>query len=459
MTILRWSIILFSAFPVSGKCQWQSLDGGLSQDVRSIELSDNAMELIVGGKFIWTNGGSLRANGLAKWNGVSWTTAECGEGNGDTSQLGNPGDFIVSLAQYNDTLFAGIAGDAWQYDPLLSEASYLVNGEWYPCGDPDLYIFFLEEQGRLFSGGRADTIYGQFMPGVNEWIAGSLQRASGSPFNSSAGVYTSTYWHDQFYFGGAFQVLGSRKVVSFDGTATWSPLGGGVGGNFVSAMAGYGDSLYVGGFFHTGLNVRSTHLQIWDGTSWLPFFPQVEYYGTVVDIQVYDGVLYVAGIFHFAGETTWYDLLRFDGHELCAIGGPTPSGDNGEIEFFQGDLYMALGPTFEALPNENIGRLPLTGLVPDTCISVVQTGIHDAGEISPLRVSPNPAHDQLHVVHALSSCVGLHVIDPVGRVVLDQTCGPGSSIVRVGSLAPACYTVVLLDAVRIPLAKQKFIKG
>lgn len=446
---------VLSLLPLQGIGQWQSLNGGVSQEVRAFDFFPDTSHLFIGGKFVWVEDGNIRANGLATWNGTEWSVVGCGNGNGDTSFFGNTGDFIVSLSHRDDTLFAGLLCDSWHYEPY-GLATILSNEQWSHCGDPENWFFVNDVNGRLFSYGRADTLYGQYMPNVREWIDGEWQTLPGSPFDQTGSVFASEYWQGEYYFGGNFFTDPYRGIVKYDGASEWSALAQGVGGTFIRAMAGFGDSLYVGGFLPLGPNVQSTHIQIWDGNAWRPFFPEVEYYGTVMDIQVHNGALYVAGIFHFAGETTWYDLLRFDGHQLCAIGGPTPSGDNGEIEFFQGDLYMALGATFEALPNEFIGRLPLSGLVPDTCITVVPNAVIEHGFSASPRIVPNPAYADFQILGLPFTTEHLVVVDMTGRVV--QTVRLPAAEISVSQLLGGTYAVHAFDKAGTRLTSLLLIK-
>jgi hypothetical protein len=327
---------------------------------------------------------------LAWWDGGEWSVEGLANGNGDQSEFGIPNP-VLSIAMRGDTVFAGHLNDRWHDDMDMGYAAMLVNDQWQPCGNPSGIFYFLEEEGRMFSGGVHDSLYGVYSPGIKEWRNGAFQEIPNMPFTSLVQVNDVEYWQGKFYFGGIFDAFGSPRIIAFDGVDQWTPVGSGVGGYFIESICGYGDSLYVSGFLQPGPNVQSTHIQLWDGSAWKPFFPEVEFVGATRDIQVHDGVLYVSGIHTWVGDDTWYGLLRYDGRELCSIGGPMPSGDNGEMLFFENFLYFAVGGTFTALPNEGVARLPLEGLVPDRCAIVGPTSIlaHE-GSTTRLTVFPNP---------------------------------------------------------------------
>ncbi|MBK9146466.1 MAG: T9SS type A sorting domain-containing protein [Flavobacteriales bacterium] len=425
--------------------QWQSLNGGVSWEVRAFAFNADSSRLLVGGGFTWVHQDSLRANQLAWWDGESWSIEGLANGSGDTVTTGSNWLPVVSLALREDTLFASYLANIWQYDFDLRVASMLVNGTWEPCGSPESTLFFMEANGRLFNGGLADTLYGQHQPMVNEWINGAWQPLPGYSFSNSAGVYDVGYWQGSYYFAGTFNAFGSRKIVAFDGVDQWTPLGGGVGGNFIGTLCGYGDSLYVGGYFLPGGSVQSKHAQIWDGQSWRPFFPQVEFVGVVRDMQVYDGALYISGIHTWVGDTTWYGLLRYDGRELCSIGGPMPSGDNSMMAFFQNNLYLGISPQFVQLPGEYIAYLPLEGLVSDRCAEIIASvpEQHAAGR---LMLQPNPASDAVTVLipeHFRGACT-LQLLDELGRLVLTVTAySQNSFLVPLNAVAAGHYTLVL----------------
>jgi len=298
----------------------------------------------------------------------------------------------------------------------------------------------------MFSGGVHDSLYGAYAPGILEWSNGAFVDIPGMPFTSQVAVYDVEFWHGLFYFGGTFDALGSPRILAFDGVDQWMPVGNGVGGYFIETICGYGDSLYVAGFLQPGPNVQSTHIQLWDGSNWKPFFPQVEFVGATRDIQVHDGVLYIAGVHHWVGVDTWYGLLRYDGHQLCSIGGPTPFGDNTKMAFFQDHLYLGLNAQFVGLEYQFIGKLPLLGLVPDRCADVGPNSIQEDGSSdSVLQVYPNPASVDVTLQFPAQVRTGkIDVFDGFGRMVVSQSVKNATyAVLDISNLANGSYTAVV----------------
>jgi hypothetical protein len=428
--------------------QWQSLNGGASWFVRAFAVDTANDRLLVAGSFPYVIQDSLRVNNLAWWDGSQWSNEGLGNGNGSTAPQGDVSP-VLSVALWQDTLFAGHGPYWWQGDPAMQGAAYLADSQWHPCGSPNGLFYFLHINGRMFSGGVFDELYGQYMPGIHEWLGGQFQSLPGSPFVSQAQVNDVAYWNGQYYFAGVFHVLGSRKIVAFDGVDQWSPLGGGVGGNYLNSVRGYGDSLYVGGFMLQGQDVQSTHIQIWDGENWLPFFPEVTATSRTRDIEVYDGHLYISGAFQFGTDTTLYGLIRYDGHQICALGGYMYQG-GAEMAFFQDKLYMAIPPQNGQLSYEFIGYLDLATVVPDTCITVSATGIQDhAARDGTLRVYPNPGSEVVTLVLPAGFTNGqLTMVNGLGQIVRSLTIsasGEGEASISLYGLAPGIHSLVLTD--------------
>lgn len=388
-------------FSMKGFAQTLSMSGGLSSEVRSMDVTDDSTRLLVGGGFRYAGTDSLLARALVAWHHAAWDTAGLGGGSGDTlTQHQIVGKRVFDMAWFHDTLFCETSEENWQYDTSLHDVVYLVNGAWHPCvtatGAYGPYTELIKCNGHLFGGGVATNINGIFMPGVKEWSGGAWHALPNTPFTdpASSEVRCATFWHNKYYFAGLFLASGALRVIEYDGTDQWAPVGEGIGANWVNAIAGFGDTLYAGGFINPTVDLPTEHMRLWNGSAWTQFFPDiVRYIGQVWDMQTYHGVLYINGPFRFVGDATIYTLLRFDGHELCAIGGPTV-GAAPRMAFMNDTLYYSLASEHPTLPFQWIGRLPLTDLVPDRCESIA-TSIPGPGTLARVRVSPDPARNEL----------------------------------------------------------------
>lgn len=428
----------------SARAQWESLHGGVTHGVVCFSPDPEGEYLLVGGNFPFVREDSLRVNNIAAWTGSSWSTDHTGGGSGDTSEFGNSSP-VNSMVYWQDTLFIGTNDPTWQNDPGMSHGAYLTGDTvWHALpAQPSGQVFFYKVNDRLFMGANGNYLDTTFFPGVCEIVGGQFVPLPNIPL-TGADIWTTEFWHGSYYFGGQISTLdaGSRNIVAYDGDGSWAPLATGIGGNFVRSIRGYGDSLYVGGYFLPGANVQSTHIQIWDGSVWHPFFPdEVVYSGQVVQMEVYDYALWILGTFQFLSGGPTYSVLRFDGHQLCAIGGPEyDTGSGSAMAFFQGYLYKGMGAEYPGLEFEHIARLPLEDLVPDECHEVV-TAIPGRTGAASISLFPNPATDQLTLT-GLEVAEGgsIEVIDMLGEPVLPpvRINGP-SMMLDLSDLASGCY--------------------
>jgi hypothetical protein len=432
-----------AATPVRG--QWQSLNGGVSHEIRSFCTLAEEEVLLVGGNFPWLLQDSVRVNNMAAWDGFAWSTDHCGGGNGSTYGNGtqNP---VLSMVDWNDTLYCGFLDFDWQGDTAIDWGAYLTEDTlWHAIpGEPNGPLMFAPVNGRLFMGGNATAMGSMPFPGLCEVIGGQPVPLPGIPFDPAANIWAFEYWQGNYYFGGQISTLdvGSRNIVGYNGVDGWFPLAQGIGGNHIRSIRGYGDSLYVGGFFTPGNNVQSTHIQIWDGQAWHPFFPDlVVYSGQVFEMEVYEDALWILGTFQFISGGPTYAVLKFDGQQLCAIGGPEYNAGSGNtMAFFQGHLYKGMGTSHPGLENQKIGRLPLEGLVPDECYDVV-TAVAEPQGHSPITLFPNPVDGTLSVTGLGDGRGGMiEVFDVFGKPIHVQRpiTSPSTQVDLTGVL-PGCY--------------------
>jgi RHS repeat-associated protein len=176
--------------------------------------------LYVGGAF--TTVGGLTVNGVARWNGTSWSALGSG-------LSGGTGPEVDALAVHNDG------------------------------GGARLYA-----AGKFTKSGTATVNY------VAKWTGSSWTQVG---TGLATQVYALASWNGSLYAGGAFTTVGStsyNRLARWNGSA-WSAVGGGVSGT-VQALAAYDDgsgaALYVGGAFATAGSVTVNRIARWNGTSW-----------------------------------------------------------------------------------------------------------------------------------------------------------------------------------------------
>jgi hypothetical protein len=137
------------------------------------------------------------------------------------------------------------------------------------------------------------------------------------------------------YVGGSFTMAGgidAKSIARWDGVE-WSPLGSGLDGGSVYAMAMYDDGsgpvLYAAGSFTTAGGVEADGIAKWDGKQWSaipgggidgPSSP------IILSLRVFDDglsdhpALYLAGRFTSAGGVDAQNIARWDGRTWSALG-------------------------------------------------------------------------------------------------------------------------------------------
>jgi hypothetical protein len=303
---------------------------------------DGAGNVHIGGDF--TAVGDVMANRVAKWNGSSWSALGSGMGGGDT----HPG--VVALAVSGSDLYAG--GDFTTAGGGAANGIAKWNGSsWSAVGSGmggGLYhlttaVFALAVSGtNLYAGGNFTTAGGSAATNIAKWN-GSSWSALGSGMNDyvmalavsgsdvDAGGYFTTVggsaanyiakWDGSGWsaLGGggtcpgmfALAVSGSdvdaggsaaNCIAKWDGSS-WSALGSGMGGGDthpgVFALAVSGSDVYAGGDFTTAGGSAANHIAKWDGSSWSALGSGMN--GEVVALAVSGSGLYASGGFTTAG--------------------------------------------------------------------------------------------------------------------------------------------------------------
>lgn len=373
---------------------WQSgfgLSGPSWPDVKAVAIYDGKL-FAAGG---WITAGDVVANGVAQWDGESWSALDGGLGS-----LDGCGPSARTLAVYGDRLVVGgyfdmaggqemhnvAAWDGSQWHPLgsgiddhqcevddvIALAAYngdlyaggyftYVNGievnhiarwdgsDWNAVGSgaDDYLESFLVFEDRLVAGGRFLSIDGVPAKGI-AWTDGESWEAMGEGFAGQGGsrpdVEGLTVFNDRLVAGGGFLMSGTvpvRNLGVWTGTS-WEEVGGGVTGGGVWGLAVYQDKLIVGGTFENAGGNPIPDIAAWDGTSWSELGGRLV--GHVFEPYVlcaghYDGKLIVGGSFDRAGDVVAYRIVQWDGTSWEALGsGKGADLDVRALAMHNGDL-------------------------------------------------------------------------------------------------------------------------
>jgi hypothetical protein len=271
---------------VDGVCQ-----GGVS--IVSCIASDSNGNVYIAGSFSFV--GDVAANGIAKWNGTSWSSL----GSGMDSQ-------VVSLA--------------------------------------------LDSSGNLYAGGNFTTAGGISANGVAKWNPKtSTWSALGSGIMNNGYQRLTCDSYGNLYVGGSFTDAGGVPANSIakwnPTTSTWSALSSGVNGRVGALAFDDSDNLYVGGYGITNAGgISVNNIAKWNGTSWSALGEGLTgpyYESNCRAIAFKSGNLYVGGAFTAAGGVPANHIAKWN--PITSVWSALGTGMNHVVEGitfdFSGNIY------------------------------------------------------------------------------------------------------------------------
>jgi hypothetical protein len=284
--------------------------------------------LYVGGDF--TSAGGAAANHIARWNGSTWSEL----GSGTSAQR------VVALTVFDDgsgpALYAGgwfataggvaangIAkwnGSTWS--TLGSGMSGVLNSQ-----VAALVVFDDGDGAALYAGGAFTTAGGVPANNIARWN-GLTWSALGSGMNDPVSALTAfddgngpaLYASTKHWTGSGY----TATVAKWNGSS-WSQLGSGMN-QLVSSLTvfnnGSGPALYAGGAFTTAGGVAANRIAKWNGSSWSAFGSGMNSYVSLLTV-LDDGsgpVLYAGGSFTTAGGSAANSIAKWSGSSWLALG-------------------------------------------------------------------------------------------------------------------------------------------
>ena len=242
---------------------WSALGNGLQRRTYSGSVSalqlDGSGNLYVGGQF--DGAGGTPANNVARWNGSSWSSLGSGAGlvvNDDFVQalaLDASGCLYASgrFAQAGGTAVGGVArwnGTSW--NALGTGLTILYNGTTYPGEGSALAV---APNGNVYVGGFFDHAGGTAAKAVAQWN-GSAWSALGSGLDGflveDVGVQAlAVATNGDLYLGGKFTQIGGNPIDNLAkwNGSTWSALGTSLNGLVAALAVPTNNKLYAGGRF------------------------------------------------------------------------------------------------------------------------------------------------------------------------------------------------------------------
>jgi hypothetical protein len=308
---------------------WSALGSGMSlfSSVYALTEYDDG-----GGPALYASGdfetfGGVVVNGIAKWDGTSWSALGSG-----MSDQGVPRPRVEGLAVFDDgggpalyaggffTTAGGVAANRiakWDGQGWSALGSGMTNTGTL-TSVLALAVFDDGNGPALYAGGMFTTAGGLSADCIAKWD-GTAWSALGSGLTSSGGeasVRALTVYDDgggpALYVGGLFTTAGgvaANGIAKWDG-ASWSALGSGMNGSVweLEALGGDSRALFAGGDFTTAGGAPANSIARWDGTSWSALGGGLNTF--VGALTVYDdgggSALYAGGAFSLAAHGDSY---------------------------------------------------------------------------------------------------------------------------------------------------------
>lgn len=349
---------------------------------------------------------------------------------------------LFDVVVYRDTLI--VAGYFSNVDgnPIANVARY-VNGTWGSMGDFSAQVHRLRVlDGELFAAGPFQTVDGQPANGLAKWVGGQWQPVGLPPMtNPSAFMpYDVALYQGKLYLGGTFSFSGTyQDIMVWDGVS-WGPVGGSLLGglNWVNSMEVYQDKLIVGGVFDNAVGNAGNAIMSWDGSTWAPLGTGIQdasgnyHQGQqVYCIKEHQGLLFVGGTHHYAGNVPSAAISTWDGHRWCNVGDAVFNGNNVVgIGFYEDTLWAGCGPFIDGDPVHYMAKW-VGGAYSDTCSVAVGVEEPLGADVTGVRVAVL-GEGQLAVHGLPDGRHRAHLFDASGRaareLVVSSTGGVGEPV-------------------------------
>jgi trimeric autotransporter adhesin len=359
------TIVVSAEAGCSGEFGWLPGFGllGLNDTVSALTVFDDRKgggpALYAAGFF--TTAGGPSANGIAKWDGNSWSPLGTGVANGVNGQIhaltvfddGSSGGSALYAGGFF-TSAGGVAANRiarWDGTSWSSLGTGSANGVSHT-----VWALTVSDDGSgrglaLYVGGSFTTAGGVPANRIARWNGiswSSLGTSSANGVNDV--VHAMTSFDDgsgsgaALYVGGGFTSAGgvtANRIAKWNGSA-WSALGTGLSGGFfpvVRALAVFSGgagvpALYAGGNFTSAGGVPANRMARWNGISWSALgtgsangMDSFIYALTVFDDGSGGGpALYAGGAFTTAGGVAANRIARWDGTSWTSLGTGSANG-------------------------------------------------------------------------------------------------------------------------------------
>jgi hypothetical protein len=303
---------------------WSALGTGVNSEARTISAVDTS-NVYVGGWFTTANG--VTVNGIAKWDGSSWSALVSGLNNSSVEGISVLDASNIYVCGENFT--ASING-VWGYRVIKwsgTNWSTLGSGNNRGVDNRVFDVYALNTTNLYFTGqfrnvGDGFSVSAERVAktdGAGGWSALGTGLSGGSGYAIWAIDTSNVYVGGDFTSAGG--VANTANIAKWNGSA-WSALGTGVNSYVWAISALNASNVYVGGDFITASGVTVNRIAKWDGSSWSALGSGTN--GTVYAVHAYDASnIIIGGSFTTAGGVTCNRVAKWNGASWNSLGSGT----------------------------------------------------------------------------------------------------------------------------------------
>lgn len=287
---------------------WSALGSGIGPFINGVKTGS----VVCDGTNVYISGyfstvGGVAANSVAKWNGSVWSPLD--NGTNGTTFLSMQGTNLIATGAFTT---AGLVvanhvamwnGIAW----TVMGAGFNYEGYNVCVYNNEIYV-----AGLFDHSGTTPINYIAKWNG-NTWID------AGTGFNIYTGLGLAKSSKYFVAYGGPGTVNNSNmgSIAQWNGTQ-WSTIGNGVNGN-IYAMAAYNNKILIGGDFTEVGGIKANRFAMWDGNKW-DTLPNEFTNGSVNAIAIWNNEIYAGGNFNLNNNLSNNYLVKWNGTNWMPVG-------------------------------------------------------------------------------------------------------------------------------------------